>query len=352
MVREFQDWFSTAVVLKIQLNDNERFPSEVLSSFKFVQELHLNNLSDSAADWSCVWDSMKALRSLTAYMCWNFSDAALECFIASVCKKCKLLKGFTIFATDCINVSPIAKSLINLEKLALVGMMVALEPSTLVFPALRELHLDLEIFQSDEIYLSLDAPKLDYLRIPKKNIPHIHFSNSTKFTRLTTYGDCMETPYPWFLETEELKTTIHEPSNQEAILTEMNLFPKMARLAVKIMSKECTTHVPSACTFQNIRSLYINNFILSMNFFVQIAEMKLLERFIIEECNFLLDVHNTGLLDLSQLHHYRVKRVSMPRTVTVFPVIASGQPPIVLVDRLRTHLWRDDFYNVFSSQWD
>ncbi|KAL9692290.1 hypothetical protein quinque_016417 [Culex quinquefasciatus] len=69
----------------------------------------------------------------------------------------------------------------------------------------------------------------------------------------------------------------------------------------------------------------------------------------IEECNFF---HNcTGPpADLTHLRHFRVKRVSMPIVACTSVALAANQPPVVVVDKLRTHLWRNDHFNVFSSK--
>lgn len=96
-----------------------------------------------------------------------------------------------------------------------------------------------------------------------------------------------------------------------------------------------------------------------LKFFLLKPDLYMLKHFFLqhlslEECNFFPESSvEAEQANLSHLSYFNVKRVSMAMTVEKFPIITNeNQPPVVIVDKLRTHLWRNDHFNVFSSRSD
>uniref|UniRef100_A0A1Q3FCM1 F-box domain-containing protein n=1 Tax=Culex tarsalis TaxID=7177 RepID=A0A1Q3FCM1_CULTA len=349
VVQKYFEWIGTVQVLSLQLCDDEPFPVEALSRLVELREVRLLNVCDTGVPWSRVLGELGNLRMLTVDAAWHYNDEALEELVEAIAE-CRNLRKLTIRSYNTVGLGKLTESLSLLTKLSLVRLTVRLDESVLSFPALRHLNLDIDWYEFNKPHLTINAPLLESLQISKKTIHFLKLSQKTQISSLDLFGYSISSPHPCFSTVRELSLSTWEPANVEAILDEINFFPNVESLAIRLVSKECTIPVPEAVTFKHVKTLYLNNFVLSISFFQEIAQIKTLERLTIEECNFF---HNcTGPpADLSHLRHFRVKRVSMPMAVDTFPVtVAPNQPPVVVVDKLRTHLWRNDHFNVFSSK--
>ncbi|KAL1378089.1 hypothetical protein pipiens_015827 [Culex pipiens pipiens] len=349
VVQKYFEWVGTVQVLSLQLCDDEAFPAEALSRLVDLRELRLLNVCDTAVPWGGVLGQLDKLRILTVDAAWHYNDEALGELVEAIAG-CVNLRELTIRSHDTVGLGKLAESLSLLTKLSLVRLTVRLDESVLNFPALRQLNLDIDWYEFDKPHLVINAPLLESLRIAKKTIHFLKLSQKTQISSLDLFGYSISSPHPCFSTVRELTLSTWEPANAEAILDEINFFPNVEKLAIRLVSKECVIPVPEAATFKHVKTLYLNNFVLSISFFEEMAQIKILENLTIEECNFF---HNcTGPpADLTHLRHFRVKRVSMPMAVDTFPVaLAPNQPPVVVVDKLRTHLWRNDHFNVFSSK--
>ncbi|XP_058826313.1 uncharacterized protein LOC131686150 [Topomyia yanbarensis] len=349
-VDEHYDWICTTRSLLLQLAEGEKFPVDVLARLVNLRELRLLNVTDTNADWTRLWSQLRLIRVLTIDAAWHYNDEALGDLMESVSSHTSLIE-LTIRSNDTTCLAMIANKLIHLEKLALIRLTVRLENVELNFPSLKHLNLDIGWFVFNRPYLNINAPKLKYLRVSTKTIPFVRFTDRTKILQMDLFGYSISSPHPCFSTVEKLGLTIQEPANQESVVEEIKLFPNVDTLVVKLISKDCAIAVPCASTFMHVKYLHLNNFVLCIDFFEQIAQIKLLQHLTIEECNFSLKT-SSYQVDLSHLSYFRVKRVSLPMSVEVFPVVASDQPPVVLIDKLRTHLWRNDHFNVFSSKWE
>ncbi|XP_053695856.1 uncharacterized protein LOC128743328 [Sabethes cyaneus] len=353
LVDEHFEWISTVQCLHLQLCDDESFPAETLSKLVKLRELRLLNITDTNANWTMLWNQLSLIRSVTLDAAWHYNDAALRNLVDAV-SECSNLTELTLRSNGSndttAELSSITKKLTNLKKLSLVRLTIRINDVVLQLPELTYLNLGISWFVFDKPCLTINAPKLQFLRVSKNNIPFVKFAEGTNITQMELYGHSMSWAHSSFSTVKRLQLTIQEPANQEVIEDEIKLFPIVDSLVIKLLSKECTMLAPAGNRLLHLKKLHLNNFVLHMIFFEEIAQMKLLQSLTIEECNFFLE-RDVAQVDLSHLCCFRVKRVSLPMFVERFPIIAEGQPPVVLVDRLRTHLWRNDHFNVFSSKW-
>ncbi|XP_021703421.1 uncharacterized protein LOC5573957 isoform X1 [Aedes aegypti] len=352
-LREHFEWFRSARCLVVNLCEEEPFPVDVLRELTGLRELRLLNLSDVTVDWSAIAIRSEHITKLTIDAAWYFNDEALEQLVEAICR-CRNLTELTLRSNDTTSLGMLAESLGRLEKLTLMGLHIRLVEDSLHFPSLIYFNFDIDWFVFEKPYLVIKSPRLQTLLICKRTIPFVKFPDSSQLSRLHLYGYSLSMAHPCFTTVKDLTLTTCEPANREAIMEEIQLFPSIEYLSVKLRCKSCTIVVPEAATFQHVVRLHLNNFVLSMEFFADIARMKLLEHLSVEECNFSLDPSDEVPLLLPHLSYFNVKRVSMPMTVDSFPIIGNeDQPPVVIVDKLRTHLWRSDNFNhVFSSRRD
>nr|XP_019551336.2 uncharacterized protein LOC109421292 [Aedes albopictus] len=356
LMKEHYEWLRSARCIVVNLCEEERFPVHVLRDLTSLRELRLLNVSDTSVDWTSIEDRFEHITKLTVDAAWYFNDEALEQLVEAICR-CRNLTELTLRSNDTTNLAKLAESLSKLEKLSLMGMHIRLAEDSLRFPYLKYLNFDIGSFVFDKPCLFVQAPLLQTLLIAKRTIPFVKFPESTRLWRLHLYGYSLSVAHPCFTTVKDLSLTTWEPANQEAVVEEIQLFPNVVYLSVKLKSKDCNIVVPDAAIFQHMTRLHLNNFVLSMEFFQNVARARMLEHLSLEECNFFLyspDADDEVPLQLSHLSYFNIKRVSMPMTVEKFPIIGNeDQPPVVMVDKLRTHLWRSDrFNNVFSSRRD
>ncbi|XP_058447663.1 uncharacterized protein LOC131428042 [Malaya genurostris] len=349
-VDDHYNWIRTVRNLCLQLVDGENLPVDLLAKLTNLRKLRLLNITDANANWTKLLIQLSLIRALTIDAAWHYNDEALDKLIESVSNFTGLVE-LTIRSNDSACLTTIASNLIHLEKLSLVRLTIRREDRVLDFPSLKHLNFDVNWFVFDSMTFNINAPLLRYLRISKKIVPFVQFTDRTKIQQMDLFGFSISSSHSSFSTVETLGLTTQEPANQESILKEMKLFPNILKLTLKVMSKDCSIEVPCAASFQHITCLHLNNFVLRMQFFEEIAQHKILQHLTLEECNFSLNASSNSV-ELSHLNYFRVKRVSLPMSVDSFPVVAFGQPPIELVDKIRTHLWRNDHFNVFSSKWD
>ncbi|XP_058453910.1 uncharacterized protein LOC131431947 [Malaya genurostris] len=253
-----------------------------------------------------------------------------------------------------INLSIIANSLPNLKQLRLFDVRYIYEPGMLTFPSLQTLDINDVMCDHADHQLEINAPYLMTLKGTNLNLILLELTKYSTVKSLIVFGLYLNFPRPRLFESVMI-LYLDVPCNTSNAMLAMNphtillteclhQFPNLTRLTVVLHDKRVPVAISGfllAISFVNLRYLHLRDFDLDYNFLVGIKKANI--RTLILQDGTLNTTADNVPLHFSELQHFFVQNVKLPKDVTEFPVL---YPPMEMILALAES-------NVFSSEcWD
>ncbi|XP_058820841.1 uncharacterized protein LOC131683037 [Topomyia yanbarensis] len=255
--------------------------------------------------------------------------------------------------TNPINLSVIANSLSNLKQLRLFDVKYTHGPEVVTFPSLQILDIN-DIQGQVEYGLEINAPHLMTLKGTNLNLNMLELTNYATVRSLIIFGLYLNFPRPRLFESVMIlyldvpciaSNSIFGLNPPAILLSEcLHQFPNLTRLTVVLHDKRTPVNISGfllAVSFVNLRYLHLRDFDLDYNFLVGIKKANKMRTLVLQDGALSTTADNQPL-HFSELQHFFVRNVKIPKNITVFPVLYPSTDMILsLADGnvFSTHYW-------------